>query len=56
MSGDGPAARPVRVERSGPVTTVILSRPQARNAVDGATAAALADAFRAFAADDTAHA
>ncbi|KAA6212767.1 crotonase/enoyl-CoA hydratase family protein [Streptomyces albofaciens JCM 4342] len=55
MSGDGPAARPVRVERSGPVTTVILSRPQARNAVDGATAAALAGAFRAFAADDTAH-
>ncbi|MEN2423385.1 crotonase/enoyl-CoA hydratase family protein [Streptomyces rimosus] len=56
MSGDGTPARPVRVERSGPVTTVILSRPQARNAVDGATAAALADAFRAFAADDTAHA
>ncbi|MGW4367832.1 crotonase/enoyl-CoA hydratase family protein [Nocardia takedensis] len=42
---------PVRVERSGPVTTVILSRPGARNAVDGPTAAALADAFRAFDAD-----
>lgn len=44
----------VRVERSGPVTTVILSRPEKRNAVDGPTAAALADAFRAFDEDDTA--
>ncbi|MGA4842666.1 crotonase/enoyl-CoA hydratase family protein [Streptomyces sp. G45] len=42
---------PVRSERQGPVTTVILSRPQARNAVDGPTARALADAFRAFDAD-----
>jgi enoyl-CoA hydratase len=33
------------------VTTVRLSRPHARNAVDGPTAAALADAFRAFDAD-----
>jgi enoyl-CoA hydratase len=41
----------VTVERSGPVTTVRLSRPHARNAVDGPTAAALADAFRAFDAD-----
>jgi enoyl-CoA hydratase len=41
----------VRVERSGPVTTVILHRPARRNAVDGATAVALADAFRAFDAD-----
>ncbi len=44
----------VRVERSGPVTTVVLSRPEARNAVNGPTAAALADAFRAFDADDEA--
>jgi enoyl-CoA hydratase len=44
----------VSVERAGPVTTVRLSRPQARNAVDGPTAAALADAFRAFDADDEA--
>jgi enoyl-CoA hydratase len=42
---------PVRVEKQGPVTTVILSRPQVRNAVDGATAAALAEAFRDFDAD-----
>jgi len=45
------AAEAVTVERDGPVTTVRLSRPHARNAVDGATAAALADAFRAFDAD-----
>jgi enoyl-CoA hydratase len=38
----------VRVEKSGPVTTVILDRPDRRNAVDRATALALADAFRAF--------
>jgi enoyl-CoA hydratase len=44
----------VRVERDGPVTTVLLSRPERRNAVDGATAAALAGAFRAFEADDDA--
>ncbi|WP_433659455.1 crotonase/enoyl-CoA hydratase family protein [Nocardia sp. CA-128927] len=41
----------VRIERQGPVTTVILHRPEARNAVDGPTAAALADAFREFDAD-----
>ena len=42
----------VRVERSGPVTTVIIDRPEVRNAVDRDTAQALADAFRAFDADD----
>ena len=41
----------VRLERSGAVWTVVLDRPQARNAVDRATATALADAFRAFDAD-----
>ena len=44
----------VRVEQAGPVTTVILHRPERRNAVDRATAEALADAFRAFEADDDA--
>jgi enoyl-CoA hydratase len=43
----------VRVEKSGPVTTVLINRPDARNAVDGPTAAMLADAFRAFDADDS---
>ena len=49
-----PPVPPVRTERSGPVTTVVLSRPEARNAVDGPTALALADAFRAFDADEDA--
>jgi enoyl-CoA hydratase len=43
----------VRVEVSGPVTTVVLDRPEARNAVDRAHAAALAEAFRAFDADSS---
>ena len=38
----------VLVEKNGPVTTVILSRQEVRNAVDRTTAQALADAFRAF--------
>ena len=41
----------VRVDRSGPVTTVILDRPDVRNAVDGPTAAALTEAFADFDAD-----
>ncbi|MFF3914053.1 crotonase/enoyl-CoA hydratase family protein [Streptomyces sp. NPDC001852] len=45
---------PVRVERHEYVTTVVLSRPEARNAVDGPTAAELAAAFREFEADDRA--
>lgn len=44
----------VRVERTGAVTTVVLDRPERRNAVDGATAQQLAEAFRAFDADPTA--
>ena len=42
----------VRVDRDGAVTTVVLDRPARRNAVDRATAEALAEAFRAFDADD----
>ena len=45
---------PVRVERSGPVFTVIIDRPEARNAVNGPTAAALYAAFEQFDRDDTA--
>ncbi len=44
----------IRTEREGPVTIVIIDRAQARNAVDRPTAEALADAFRAFDADDSA--
>ena len=42
---------PIRVERDGPVTIVTIDRAERRNAVDRATAEALADAFRAFDAD-----
>jgi len=49
--GITPRANTVKVERSGPVTTVILDRPAVRNAVDGPTAAALAEAFEDFDAD-----
>ncbi|MGI5430075.1 crotonase/enoyl-CoA hydratase family protein [Streptomyces sp. CA-179760] len=45
---------PVRIERQEHVTTVVLSRPEARNAVDGPTAADLAAAFREFEADEEA--
>ena len=47
----------VRVERRGPVTTVVLARPEAANAVnavDRRAGQALADAFCAFDADDDA--
>ena len=44
----------VLTERRGPVTIVTLNRPEKRNAVDRATAARLADAFRAFDTDDEA--
>jgi enoyl-CoA hydratase len=44
----------VRIERQGPVYTVILSRPERRNAVDGPTAALLAESFRQFEADASA--
>ncbi len=42
---------PVHVMRAAPVTTVVLDRPEARNAVDRDTAEALADAFRQFEED-----
>ena len=45
---------PVRVEKKGPITTVVLHRPSSRNSVDGPTAARLAEAFRAFDADEDA--
>jgi enoyl-CoA hydratase len=45
---------PVRVERNGAVTTVIINRPDARNAVNRPTAAALFAAFDEFDRDDTA--
>ncbi|MDF2829650.1 MAG: enoyl-CoA hydratase/carnithine racemase [Mycobacterium sp.] len=57
----GPAGRSaaegrggVRVERNGPVTTVIMNRPAARNAVNGPAAAELYAAFDEFDRDDDA--
>ncbi|MCB9739306.1 MAG: crotonase/enoyl-CoA hydratase family protein [Deltaproteobacteria bacterium] len=41
----------VRLERRGAVLIVTIDRPARRNAVDGPTAAALADAFRDFDVD-----
>jgi len=43
----------VRVDTDGDVSIVTIDRPAVRNAVDAPTAAALADAFRAFDADPT---
>ncbi|MGO4256628.1 crotonase/enoyl-CoA hydratase family protein [Marmoricola sp. RAF53] len=42
----------VHYEPSGDLVTITIDRPEVRNAVDGPTAEALADAFRAFEADD----
>ncbi|MDF2445374.1 MAG: crotonase/enoyl-CoA hydratase family protein [Moraxellaceae bacterium] len=41
----------VTLERQPPLLVVTINRPGARNAVDGPTAVALAEAFRAFDAD-----
>ena len=38
-------------EKKGVVTTIIINRPEVRNAVDGPTAQELADAFRSFEED-----
>jgi enoyl-CoA hydratase len=44
MAGD----MSIRVEASGPVTTIVLARPERRNAIDRDTADALSAAFEAF--------
>jgi hypothetical protein len=43
----------VKTERRAKVFVVTIDRPEVRNAVDSPTAAALADAFRAFDADES---
>jgi enoyl-CoA hydratase len=45
---------PVLSEKMGFVTTIIINRPEVRNAVDRPTAEALVDAFRTFEADSEA--
>lgn len=44
----------VEVEQRGAIRVLTLDRPEARNAVDGATAVALTEAIEAFAGDDQA--
>ncbi len=44
----------VLTERKGAVTTIIINRPEVRNAVDGPTAEALVEAFEGFEADEEA--
>ena len=46
----------VHIEKRDAVTTVILDRPEARNAIDRETAEGLAKAFRSFDADPSARA
>lgn len=43
----------IRIENRGQVRVVTIDRPGVRNAVDGPTAASLADTFRTFDADDS---
>ncbi len=45
----------VRTEKTGPVTTIVLHRPERRNAVDRDAADALVAAFEAFDRDPGAH-
>src|SRR4051812_49735495 len=42
----------VRFETDGPLAVIMIDRPEARNAVDGPTAAELAAAFRDFDGND----
>jgi enoyl-CoA hydratase len=42
----------IRLERAGAVATIVIDRPEARNAVDGPAARDLAEAFREFERDD----
>lgn len=44
---------PVRTDREGPVLTITLDRPAKRNAIDGATADALLDAWARLRDDET---
>lgn len=49
-----PAVGEVSYERSGAAAVLTIDRPQRRNAVDGATAAALREGFERFEADEEA--
>src|SRR5262245_3255679 len=43
----------IRLERNDAVATIVIDRPEARNAVDGPSARALTDAFGEFERDDS---
>ena len=43
----------IRLERNDAIATIVMDRPEARNAVDGPAARALAEAFREFESDDS---
>ncbi len=45
---------PIKVEHEGPVTIVTINRPEVRNCVNRETAIELAEAWRAFDADEEA--
>jgi enoyl-CoA hydratase len=42
----------IRLERRDAIVTIVIDRPEARNAVDGPAARALAEAFREFEGDE----
>lgn len=52
MSSDNIGASTVLTEKIDTIFVVTINRPAVRNAIDGPTAAALAQAFRAFDADE----
>src|ERR1043166_9963055 len=45
----------IEYRSQGPVAVVTIDRPEVANAIDRPTAAALADAFRRFEADESLH-
>ncbi len=55
MAGQRVERMTVKIEKNGAVTTVVINRPEVRNAIDQLTAQALVDAFEAFDRDTSAH-
>ncbi|HEX2911667.1 MAG TPA: crotonase/enoyl-CoA hydratase family protein [Chloroflexia bacterium] len=53
MNSDDQRKQTVVTQRQGAIFVVTINRPEVRNALDGPTAAALAQAFREFDSDDT---
>jgi uncharacterized protein (DUF2342 family) len=53
QDGSGSSAAGVRSEKIGDVLVVTIDRPEVRNAIDGPTARALAQTFRAFDGDES---